>query len=177
MMDARAISGAEWCIRYGLNRCGAGVAIYEPIVIVRPLMVNIGSNVRIDSLTKLEGGEGLFIGQHCHLASLVHLNIGGGTLILEDGSAVASGGKIITGSNQMEGVSMSASAPPEQQVVTRGRVVVGKNAAILTNAVVLPNVTIGEGAIVAAGAVVTHDVPPWAIVAGVPARIIGHRSV
>lgn len=40
---------------------------------------------------------------------------------------------------------------------------------------VLPGVTIGEGAVVAAGAVVTHDVPPFAIVGGVPAKVIGER--
>jgi maltose O-acetyltransferase len=41
---------------------------------------------------------------------------------------------------------------------------------------VLPGVRIGRGAVVAAGAVVTRDVPPFAIVGGTPARIIGERS-
>jgi acetyltransferase-like isoleucine patch superfamily enzyme len=45
-----------------------------------------------------------------------------------------------------------------------------------TNAVLLPGVTIGRGAIVAAGAIVTQDVPAFAKVAGVPARIIGWRK-
>lgn len=43
------------------------------------------------------------------------------------------------------------------------------------NATILKGVTIGEGAVVAAGAVVTKDVPPFAIVGGVPAKIIKYR--
>jgi len=48
-----------------------------------------------------------------------------------------------------------------------------KRAGIGSNTTILAGVTIGENAIVRAGAVVTHDVPDYAIVAGVPAKIIG----
>lgn len=51
-----------------------------------------------------------------------------------------------------------------------GCVTVGRYATIYTGAVVLPRVNIGEGAVVAAGAVVTEDVPPYNLVAGIPAR-------
>lgn len=44
------------------------------------------------------------------------------------------------------------------------------------NVVVMPGIRIGEGAIVGAGAVVTKDVPPFAIVGGVPAKLIKSRK-
>ena len=50
---------------------------------------------------------------------------------------------------------------------------VRKGASLGSNATVIAGVTIGKEALVGAGAVVTHDVPDFAIVAGVPARVIG----
>lgn len=55
------------------------------------------------------------------------------------------------------------------------RVTVGHDAWIGRSAILLPGVQIGEGAVVGAGAVVTKPVPPYAVVAGNPARIIRHR--
>ncbi len=52
---------------------------------------------------------------------------------------------------------------------------IGNDVWIGANAVILDGVTIGNGAVVGAGAVVTKDVEPYAIVAGVPARIIKYR--
>jgi UDP-2-acetamido-3-amino-2,3-dideoxy-glucuronate N-acetyltransferase len=54
--------------------------------------------------------------------------------------------------------------------------VVKQGASIGSNATILCGVTIGEGAIVGAGSVVTHDVPPGAVVAGNPARLL-HKEV
>ena len=52
---------------------------------------------------------------------------------------------------------------------------IGNDVWIGRNAIILPGNTIGDGAIIAAGAVVTHDVPPYTIVGGVPARPIRKR--
>ena len=53
---------------------------------------------------------------------------------------------------------------------------IGDRVWVGTRAVILKGVTIGDGAVVAAGAVVTRDVPPGAVVAGVPARVVGHAD-
>ncbi len=53
--------------------------------------------------------------------------------------------------------------------------VIGNDVWIGQNAVIMDGVHVGDGAIVAAGAVVTKDVPPYAIVGGVPARVIKYR--
>lgn len=58
---------------------------------------------------------------------------------------------------------------------TKGPIVVGNDVWVGTRAIILSGVTIGDGAIVAAGSVVTKDVPPYAIVAGNPARLVRYR--
>lgn len=55
-------------------------------------------------------------------------------------------------------------------------VYIGNNVWIGDRAVILPGVTVGDGSIIAAGAVVTKNVPPYAIVAGVPAKVIKMRA-
>ncbi len=57
----------------------------------------------------------------------------------------------------------------------KGNVVVGNDVWIGYEAVVLAGVTIGDGAVIGARAVVTHDVPPYAIMGGVPAKLIRKR--
>lgn len=56
------------------------------------------------------------------------------------------------------------------------KVVIEDDVWIGTRAIILPGVHIGKGSIIGAGAVVTKDVPPYAIVAGNPARIIKYRK-
>ena len=64
----------------------------------------------------------------------------------------------------------------DEQGIFAKPVVIGDDVLINPNSVIVAGVTIGTGAIVAAGAVVTRDVEPYAIVAGVPARVIGARE-
>jgi acetyltransferase-like isoleucine patch superfamily enzyme len=61
---------------------------------------------------------------------------------------------------------------PSPVLPIRSKIVVEDDAWIGAGAIILPNVRIGEGAIVGAGAVVTEDVPPRAVVAGIPAKIL-----
>lgn len=151
--------------------------IHEPVIFTKPENIVIHPTARVDGFVKIEGGLGVAIGQGVHVSSFCHLNIGGGKLIMEEFSAIASGGKIVTGSNQIEGESCSAAAPEAMQVVRRSEVTVKRCAIIFANAVILPGVVVGEGAVVAAGAVVRGDVPDWEIWGGVPARKIGERKV
>jgi acetyltransferase-like isoleucine patch superfamily enzyme len=71
-------------------------------------------------------------------------------------------------------------AEPDASIAAQGcssaPVVIGDDVWLGAHAVVLAGVHIGDGAVVGAGAVVTRDVEPLAIVAGVPARVIGQRD-
>ena len=53
--------------------------------------------------------------------------------------------------------------------------VIGNDVWVGNNAVILQGVSVGDGAIVAAGAIVTKDVPPYAVVGGIPAKILKYR--
>ncbi|KQZ31360.1 chloramphenicol acetyltransferase [Mesorhizobium sp. Root552] len=57
----------------------------------------------------------------------------------------------------------------------RGDTIIGNDVWIGMEAIVMPGITIGDGAIVAAKSVVTHDVPPYAIVAGNAAKVVKMR--
>ena len=63
-----------------------------------------------------------------------------------------------------------------QPLLSSGDIVVEDDAWLGFGAILLENVRIGAGAVVGAGSVVTKDIPPGAIAAGSPAKVIGHRN-
>ncbi|MDX9956637.1 MAG: acyltransferase [Anaerolineae bacterium] len=63
-----------------------------------------------------------------------------------------------------------------EQGVTYAEVIIEDDVWIGSKATVLAGVTVGQGAVIGAGAVVTKSVPPYAIVVGVPGRVIGYRG-
>jgi lipopolysaccharide O-acetyltransferase len=116
---------------------------------------------------KIRIGQNVSISHWSHIACTHSVTIGDDVLI---GSKV-----IITDHNHGSFTRNTASPtlPPAQRPLERDRpVVIGSNVWLGDGAVVCPGVTIGEGSVAGANAVVTTDVPPFTLVAGVPARPI-----
>jgi len=110
-----------------------------------------------------------------------HQKIAPGTIIGKY-SSIASGVYVIASNHDTSHISTHPFLfKPHLGVVSednrkKGHVEIGNDVWIGTNAIILPSASvIGDGAVVAAGAVVTKDVPPYAIVAGVPAQIVRFR--
>lgn len=140
-------------------------------------VISVGAHSRIDGMVKLEGGIGLTIGEHCHIASFSHINAGGGQVIMGNHSGCSSHVVIAAGMPNLDYLHISAADDLEDQHPIRMRTVIGKHVVIFANATICPGVTIGDGAVIGAGAVVTRDVPEMAIMAGVPAMQIGTRQL
>lgn len=151
--------------------------IYEPCVILKPEVITVDSTARIDAFCKLEGGQGLTVGEMVHVASFCHINAGGGRVILHDHCGLASGVKVLSGQPDLGYAAICPQEPEGTHGVIRKTTAIMPYALLCANCVILPGVTVGEGAVVAAGAVVTKNVEPWTIVAGAPARVIGTRKV
>jgi acetyltransferase-like isoleucine patch superfamily enzyme len=159
-----------------LSRVGKNVVVFQWALILAPEVVEIGDGTRIDDYSRLEGGTGLRIGKYVHIASFASI-LGGGRAEVGDYSGMAQGARIITGTGHPCEEQFPLRVPEgDPYYRMRGVNVVGAYSFVAANAVVLPNVAVGEGAVVAAGAVATKDVPPWTVVAGVPARVIGDRK-
>lgn len=106
-------------------------------------------------------GQGTIIGQNAFLD-------GRDKLIIGNHTDIASDVLIYNSEHDIESEDFIAKAAP---------VTIGDYVFIGPRAIILPGVTIGNGAVVAAGAVVTSEVPDFAIVGGVPAKVIGERKI
>jgi chloramphenicol O-acetyltransferase type B len=83
---------------------------------------------------------------------------------------------IMMGGNQLHRTDWISAFPFDtRSFVTAGDTVIGDGCWIGSRAMIMQGVTLGEGAVVATGAVVTKDVPPYAVVGGVPAKVIKYR--
>lgn len=149
--------------------------IHDYVIILKPEMCRIADTARVDSFAKIEGGNGVTIGDYTHVSSFCHVNGGGGKVIIGEHVALASGAKIIGGSNTEGGLSMSAASPVDIQHVERTTTQIDDFAFLGTNSVVLPGVHVHRGAILAAGGVATKDIPQWEIWGGVPAKKLRNR--
>jgi len=169
-MDARYIPPATLDAFRRLNMHQTAI-VHDPhlSIFLRPERITIGAHSRVDGMVKIEGGQGVTIGEFVHIASFSHLNGGGGTVIFEDHSGCASGAKIIGGYPDPGYLQVSAAEPAHRCHVIRRVTRICRYAIVFSNAVIYPGVTVGEGALVGAGSVVTKDVPPYTVYGGVPA--------
>jgi acetyltransferase-like isoleucine patch superfamily enzyme len=112
---------------------------------------------------------------------------GGGTLTIGKFCQIADGAEILLGGEHhkeratgypleflpmMDGIRMQHIS---DHATTKGNVVIGNDVWIGHRALILSGVTIADGAVIGASAVVTHNVEPYSIVAGSPAKFVGYR--
>ena len=127
-------------------RIGRGSTIHTGARFYDPKNIIIGNDTIVGEGAVLDGREKLTIGDHVAVATEVMIY--NSEHLIEDEDFIAK----------------------DEPVTIEDYCFIGPRA------IILPGVKIGRGAIVAAGAVVTKDVPPFAVVGGVPAKIIGERK-
>jgi acetyltransferase-like isoleucine patch superfamily enzyme len=181
-----------------LGRCGGGVQFGRNLVLRHPGKMYIGSNTAIDDDCLLDArgttegsftiGDRVLIARACLLQSkndtgMVEIgdecNIGGQTTLSSSGGIrmgrfVNIAGQCYIGGGRYHTERLDIPMM-KQGVYSRGPVVIGDDVWLGAGARVIDGVTIGEGAVIGAGAVVSKDVPPYAVAAGVPARVVAWR--
>lgn len=150
-------------------------------------LVNFYGYAHVEERRKIDAGPGVRMSPSVSLRNGERIRIGAGSHIGEHSCLWAgnTAGRITLGEKALLGPEVYVTAsnyrtdwgtPVMDQPTEEAEVVIGDDVWLGVRAVVVAGVTIGDGAIVAAGAVVTKAVPSGAIVAGVPAKVIGWRN-
>ena len=144
---------------------GKNVRIFQP-ELVNLYGCSIGDETRIGAFVEIQKNSA--IGARCKISS--HSFICEGVTIEDE--VFVGHGVMFTNDIYPRAVNKDGTLQSDKDwhVV---KTTVKKRASLGTNATIIAGVTIGESAVIGAGAVVTKDVPDFAIVAGVPARVIG----
>lgn len=139
--------------------------------VMRRFFKRLGKHSVLQAGLKVTNPERISIGDHCNLAQGVFITGGGGVQI---GDWVGFGPdvKVWSVNHRFE--------DPDQPWLLQGwemkSVTIEDDVWLGANVFVMPGVTIGRGAVVSAGAVVNKSVPPYSLVAGNPARVVGWRK-
>jgi acetyltransferase-like isoleucine patch superfamily enzyme len=134
--------------------------------------MEVGEETYIDPRAMILHSEKVKIGKNCYIGAYCNIRPVDKEIIIGKGVQIAQFVSIIGANHRYEDRNLKIS--PDNLVSEK--VVIEDNVWIGANAVITPGVTIGKGVVIGAGAVVTKDVPPFAVVGGVPAKVIKYRE-
>lgn len=144
---------------------GPDVQIFQPDL-VNLYGCSIGAETKIGAFVEIQ--KNARVGERCKISSHTFICEG---VSVEDEVFIGHG---VMFTNDVYPRAVNKDGSPQTEADWKVvKTTVKTRASVGSNATIIAGVTVGEGAIVGAGAVVTKDVPDFAIVAGVPARVIG----
>jgi galactoside O-acetyltransferase len=152
-----------------LKSIGDKVKFATGVTIIDPEHLSIGDNTFFNVGVHIQAGPGVTVGSETHFAPFCVLY---GPLEVGNKCAVAAHTVFASVGHTHDDPEVAFVDAPAQSK----KIVVEDNVWIGANAVIIGGVRIGTGSIVAAGAVVTHDVQPYSVVGGVPARLLRKRK-